>query len=92
MTLTKNDLIKNLYLHHDLSQTESPRIIETMIEIMKRALESGEEILISGFGKFHIKNKRARKGRNPSTGEAMMLDTRRVITFTCSKKLREGLN
>ena len=67
-------------------------IVETLIEIIKRTLESGEEVLISGFGKFQIKQKRARRGRNPATDEDMILPARRVVTFKCSGKLRDKVN
>ncbi|MDO3651404.1 HU family DNA-binding protein, partial [Nocardia mangyaensis] len=58
----------------------------------KRRLEDGEDVLISGFGKFCVKEKKVRKGRNPSTGEVMMLDKRRVVTFKCSGKLKKKIN
>ncbi len=67
-------------------------IVETLIEIIKRTLESGEEVLISGFGTFQIKQKRARRGRNPATDEDMILPARRVVTFKCSGKLRDKVN
>ena len=60
--------------------------------MIKSALESGEDVLISGFGKFCVKEKRLRRGRNPATGEDMMLVPRKVITFRCSKLLREKIN
>jgi integration host factor subunit alpha len=63
-----------------------------MLEIIKQALESGEDVLISGFGKFCVKEKRERKGRTPATGEDMMLAPRRVVTFRCSGKLRDTIN
>jgi len=67
-------------------------IVETLIEIIKRTLESGEEVLISGFGTFQIKQKIARRGRNPATDEDMILPARRVVTFKCSGKLRDKVN
>jgi integration host factor subunit alpha len=67
-------------------------MIETLLEIMKRTLESGEDVLVSGFGKFCVKEKHERRGRNPATGEDMMLEPRRVVTFTCSRKLRGKIN
>jgi len=62
------------------------------LEIMKKTLENGEDILISGFGKFCVKAKKERKGRNPATGDDMMLAPRKVVTFKCSGKLREKIN
>ena len=92
MKLTKNDLIENLTLKHNFSKKESSKIIETIIEIMKSTLESGEDILISSIGKFCVNTKKERRGRNPSTGTAMMLDARRVVTFKCSRVLKEKIN
>lgn len=92
MTLTKSqivDAIQNQTLH---SRPETIEIVETLLEIIKRTLESGEDVMISGFGKFCVKEKDERKGRNPATGGAMMLKPRRVITFKCSGKLRKKVN
>lgn len=66
--------------------------VETLIEIIKRSLASGEDVMISGFGKFCVKEKKARRGRNPATGEDMALKPRRVVTFKCSGKLRDQIN
>ena len=92
MTLTKSqivDAIQNQTLH---SRPETIEIIETLLEIIKRTLESGEDVMISGFGKFCVREKDERKGRNPATGGAMMLKPRRVVTFKCSGKLRKKVN
>jgi integration host factor subunit alpha len=67
-------------------------LVETLIEIIKRSLEKGEDVLISGFGKFCVKNKKERRGRNPATGNDLTLRGRRVITFKCSGKLRNKIN
>jgi integration host factor subunit alpha len=67
-------------------------LVETLLEIMKKTLEHGEEVLISGFGKFCIKDKKARKGRNPQNGQDITLRPRRVVTFRCSGVLRERIN
>jgi integration host factor subunit alpha len=66
--------------------------VESLIEIIKSTLESGEDVMISGFGKFCVKEKARRKGRNPSTGKTMMLPPRRVVTFKCAGTLRNQLN
>jgi integration host factor subunit alpha len=66
--------------------------VETLLEIIKSSLSTGENVLVSGFGKFCVKEKKQRKGRNPATGDEMMLDERRVVTFKCSGKLREKIN
>jgi integration host factor subunit alpha len=63
-----------------------------LLEIVKRTLASGEDVLVSGFGKFCVKEKTERRGRNPATGDAMMLRPRRVVTFKCSGKLREKID
>jgi integration host factor subunit alpha len=73
-------------------KTRSSEIVETLLEIIKSTLESGEDVLISGFGKFSVNEKKARRGRNPSTGEDMMLAPRKVVTFKCSGKLRDKIN
>ena len=91
MTLAKADLVEIISLN-GLSRKESSDVMEALLEIMKKTLESGEDILISGFGKFSVKDKRRRKGRNPATGEDLYLDARRVVTFQCSGVLKDKLN
>ena len=92
MTVTKAKLIEHLYRNHDLTREESSITIESLFEIIKHTLESGEDILISGFGKFCVRDKTKRKGRNPQTGNSLILDARRVVTFKCSRTLRKNLN
>ncbi|MFZ5569773.1 MAG: integration host factor subunit alpha [Thermodesulfobacteriota bacterium] len=92
MTLTKVQIAEELQKQLDLSRNESDQLIETTIELIKRTLESGDDVMISGFGKFNVKEKRKRKGRNPATGETMLLDARKVVTFTCSRNLRDLVN
>jgi integration host factor subunit alpha len=75
-----------------LLKNESIEAVESLLEIIKSTLESGEDVLISGFGKFCVKDKNERKGRNPATGETAILPARRVVTFKCSGKLREKIN
>jgi integration host factor subunit alpha len=67
-------------------------MIETAFELMKKTMESGEDVLISGFGKFSVKKKASRKGRNPATGEQLPLDARTVVTFRCSGVMRDRIN
>jgi len=67
-------------------------VVDSLLEIIKQTLENGEDILISGFGKFCVKEKRKRRGRNPATEEDLMLDARRVVTFRCSGLLKDKLN
>jgi integration host factor subunit alpha len=92
MTLTKAKIINDVHEKIGYPKKEAGEVVETLLELMKSTLVSGEDILISGFGKFCIKNKNARKGRNPATGDAMMLDKRRVVTFRCSAALRNKIN
>ncbi|RTZ95874.1 MAG: integration host factor subunit alpha [Deltaproteobacteria bacterium] len=92
MTLTKAKIINDVHEKIGYPKKEAGDIVETLLELMKSTLVDGEDILISGFGKFCVKDKNARKGRNPATGDAMMLDKRRVITFRCSAALRNKIN
>ncbi len=92
MTLTKAKLIDSTYNQLDLPKTKSAQVIESLLEVIKKTLENGEDVLISGFGKFCVKEKGKRRGRNPHTGEDLMLAERRVVTCRCSGRLREKLN
>ncbi|MBT6498921.1 MAG: integration host factor subunit alpha [Deltaproteobacteria bacterium] len=92
MAVTKSSLMDSICATTDFAKQESSAVVESLLEIIKRTLESGEEVLISGFGKFCLKDKRERKGRNPQTGDDMMMDARRIVTFKCSEKLRKKLN
>jgi len=90
--LTKANLIDSVYDKSDFQKQKSTSTVESLLEIIKQTLESGEDLLISGFGKFCVKDKNKRKGRNPATGNSLMLDAKRVVTFKCSRTLRENLN
>jgi len=92
MTLTKAHVVEALAEQNGYAKKQSVNTVETLLEIIKRTLESGEDVLISGFGKFCVNQKRERRGRNPATGEDMMLESRRVVTFKCSGKLRDKIN
>jgi integration host factor subunit alpha len=92
MTLTKAQLVESIHNKIGLTKNKSSEIVETCLEIIKSELESGEDVLISGFGKFCVRDKKERKGRNPATGDAMMLAPRRVVTFKCSGKLKDMIN
>ena len=92
MALTKAQIINTIQNHLGLPRKKSTEIVETLLEIIKTTLADGEDVLISGFGKFCVKEKNERKGRNPATGEDMMLAPRKVVTFKCSGKLREKIN
>ena len=92
MSLTKDHLIVAIAQENGFPKKQSTEIVETLLKIIKLGLSSGEDVLISGFGKFCVKEKRDRKGRNPATGENMMIEARRVVTFHCSGKLRKKIN
>jgi integration host factor subunit alpha len=92
MTLTKANIVDAVAEQNGYPKNQSFEMIETLLEIIKRTLESGEDVLVSGYGKFCIKTKHERRGRNPATGEDMILESRRVVTFKCSGKLRERIN
>jgi integration host factor subunit alpha len=91
MALTKNDIVTRV---HELGFTKkkSVEIIESLLEIIKSTLGKNEDVLLSGFGKFCVKQKKQRRGRNPATGNDLMLKERKVVTFKCSGKLRDKIN
>ena len=95
MTLRKSQIVDEIHeraLGFNYSRNKSVETIEILLEIIKRTLENGEDLLISGFGKFCVNEKKERKGRNPATGESLMLKPRKVVTFKCSGKLRNKVN
>ncbi len=92
MTLTKAHLSEALFAKNIFTKTQSAQIIDTLFELIKQSLQNGEEVFISGFGKFLVKEKQARRGRNPQTGEPIMLPSGRVVTFKCSGVLRAEMN
>lgn len=92
MALTKVQIVKSIQSELGFTKNKSIDCVETIIKIMKKTLASGEDVLVSGFGKFCVHSKTKRRGRNPATGDAMMIDARRVVTFKWSGKLRRKLN
>lgn len=92
MTCTKTTLIDKLVDRFQHKPSEAKDTVETLLEIIKSTLASGEDIMISGFGKFQVIDKAPRKGRNPATGDTMLLEKRRVVTFKCAGKLRDRMN
>ena len=92
MTLTKDQIIGSLETRLGVSKAESTRLVESMLETIKATLARGEDVLITGFGKFCVNQKAARRGRNPATGEELTLQPRRVVTFKCSPLLKERVN
>ncbi len=91
MTLTKAQIIEAISIKNGLSKKQSTDTVETLLRVIKSTLAAGEDVLVSGFGKFCVKQKGERKGRNPATGEDLMLAPRRVVTFKCSGKLRKRI-
>jgi len=92
MTLTKADIRDRIFNTTDLKKTEASSAIETLLKIIKSTLESGEDVLISRFGKFCVKDKNERRGRNPHTANELILGARRVVTFKCAGVLKDKLN
>ena len=92
MTLIKTELIDSIRKQLDLPKTKSAQVVDSLLEIIKKTLENGEDVLISGFGKFCVKEKGKRRGRNPQTGNDLMLDKKRVVLFRCSGRLRDRIN
>ena len=92
MSLTKADIVDSIRDQIGFTNNKSIELSETLIEIIKRTLVSDEDVLVSGFGKFCVKEKQERRGRNPETGDDRMLRPRRVVTFKCSGKLRKKIN
>ena len=92
MTLTKAHIIEAIADQNDYTKTQTSDTVEILFEIIKRTLESGEDVLISGFGRFCVKEKHERRGRNPATGKDLMLEPRKVVTFKWSRQLRNKIN
>lgn len=92
MTLTKAKIADTIHQELGFPKNRAAEILELLLELMKNKLENGEDVLVSGFGKFCIKVKKERRGRNPATGGNMLLSGRRVISFRCSHLLRKKLN
>lgn len=93
MTLTKADLIQQVYkTHTNLTKAQATESVEAFLQISKDSLIEGSDLLLSGFGKFLVKHKNARRGRNPQTGEELTLEARRVVTFKPSGILRDKIN
>ena len=92
MTLTKVQIVESIHNQIGLPKNKTTEIVETLLEIIKNSLASGEDVLISNFGKFCLNEKAERKGRNPATGDDLMLEPRKVVTFRCSGKLRNRVN
>jgi integration host factor subunit alpha len=92
LALTKADIIQIVTKETGLTKNKSGHVVEQLLEIIKRTLAAGDDVLVSGFRKFRVQNKSERRGRNPVTGEDLMLKPLRVVTFKCSGKLRDRGN
>jgi len=92
MACTKRILLERITDDTDLDRPHAQDVLETLLEILKSTLASGEDVMISGFGKFCVNEKAPRKGRNPATGDTMILPKRRVVTFKLSGKLHDRIN
>ncbi len=92
MTLTRADIIESVHNQLGFPKRQSAELMEILIETIKGSLESGEDVLVSGFGKFCVKAKKERKGRNPATGDDLMLEPRKVVIFKCAGNLRDKIN
>jgi len=92
MTLTKAQVVDSVQGRLGVPKERSVELVESLLELMKKTLEDGEDVLISGFGRFCVKNKKQRRGRNPKNGENIILRPRRVVTFRCSGVLRDKIN
>jgi integration host factor subunit alpha len=90
--MTKADLIENIYLKTGFSKKETADIVEGVFDLIKSTLESGEMIKIAGFGNFVVQNKATRRGRNPQTGEAIEISSRKILTFKPSQLLKGAIN
>ena len=91
-TLTKAYIVEAVAEANGYTRNKSFEIVEILLELIKAALESGENVMISGFGRFCVKQKAKRRGRKPATGKDLILAPRKVITFKWSGKLKEKLN
>jgi len=92
MSLTKAHLTDSIQNQLGLPKNQSIQAVESILEIIKKTLENGEDVLITGFGKFYVKEKGERRGRNPATGKDLMLGSRKVVGFKCSGKLKDKIN
>lgn len=90
--MTKDDLVRAISEMATLSKSESYLVLEELLEIVKVTLESEEDVKISGFGKFEVRKKQERRGRNPQTGEELTIDPRKIVTFKPSAILKDRMN
>ena len=91
MTLTKSDIVEDLNKEIGLNKREAKELVDSLFDNIKNKLEKGEEVKLSGFGNFQLKNKSPRPGRNPRTGEDVEITARKVVTFKSGQKLKEAV-
>ena len=92
MALTRKELTRSIHRKTGFSKRKSFEIVEIVSELIKSSLEKGDDVLVSGFGKFCVREKNERRGRNPATGDDMMMRPRKVVRFKCSRMLRDKIN
>jgi len=92
MVLTKKEIVEIVYMKLDISKKEATALVESFFKIVKDELSNGNEVMISGFGKWMVKAKRERKGRNPQTGKDLTIKARKVVTFKSAEKLKSEIN
>jgi integration host factor subunit alpha len=90
--MTKTDIIENISATCEFSKKESSELVKSILTMIKECLESGEDLKISGFGKFEVKEKNSRRGRNPQTGETLEISARRILSFKPSQQLKAAVN
>jgi integration host factor subunit alpha len=90
--MTKADLVEKISLMTTFTKKESSEFVDRVFDVVKSTLEAGENIKISGFGNFEVKDKASRRGRNPKTGEVIEITPRRVLTFKPSQILKKSIN
>jgi integration host factor subunit alpha len=90
--MTKADIVEKVQAGTGMTKREATEMVEAVFSIMKSTLESGETLKISGFGRFEVKQKANRRGRNPQTGESITIEARRILTFKPSNLLRDAIN
>lgn len=90
--MTKADIAERIHTKTGFSKKDSAELLETVFSVMKKTLKSGEKIKVAGFGNFEVKQKKDRKGRNPQTGDSIIIEARRILTFKPSNVLKEAIN
>jgi integration host factor subunit alpha len=90
--VTKSDIVERIQNSTGMKKKDAEETVECFFDTLKATLESGEDIKIVGFGKFEVKSKTARRGRNPQTGEEITIESRQILTFKASSVLKQAIN